>query len=63
MRLSAMLGVVCILTGLGILFLLRGPLLSFTILILEGLGILLGVVLILFGIAMLIGFRRMWVRI
>jgi uncharacterized protein YjeT (DUF2065 family) len=60
MRSHQVLGVVLLIMGLAILYLLRGTLETLIVFILDFLGVLLGIVLILVGLALLFFRRRVW---
>jgi len=53
-------GALLIVAGGVILFLLRGPLISFIILVLEAVAIVVAILMIIAGIALIVGGR--WVR-
>jgi len=60
-------GAVMIIVGVVLLYLLRGPLVSLILLILEFLAVLVALVLVLVGVALLVGGsrvrRRFWMRL
>jgi hypothetical protein len=66
-RKNLLLGILFILAGLAILFLLREQLIKLIILVFDFLGIILGIVLILVGIGLLSGSlwmgSRRWYRL
>jgi hypothetical protein len=66
-RKNLLLGILFILAGLAILFLLREQLIKLVILVFDFLGIILGIVLILVGIGLLSGSlwmgSRRWYRL
>jgi uncharacterized membrane protein len=55
MRNSQLVGAVLIIVGVLMLYLLRGPLASLILLVLEFLAIVIAVILVLVGIALLVG--------
>lgn len=60
MRKYQVAGAALVVLGLLILFLLRDPLYTFIVVVIELLGIFIGIILVVVGIALLIGGR--WVR-
>lgn len=60
MRSGAILGVVLVLAGLLLLFILRGVLLQLILLVLGVIGVFVGLVLVLGGLAMIFWSRRRW---
>lgn len=54
MRTSLILGAALLLVGIGILYFLRGPLFRFIIIVLELLGIFVGFLFLLAGIALIV---------
>ena len=60
-------GAVMIIVGVVLLYLLRGPLVSLILLILEFLAVLIALILVLVGVALLAGAgrfrRRFWMRL
>lgn len=53
-------GAVLLVLGLLVLFLLRGPLYDFIVVVLQLIGIFIGIILVVVGIALLVGGR--WMR-
>ena len=51
-------GLVLLLIGFATLFLLRGPLYTFIVVVLNLIGIFVGILLIVIGVALIIGGRR-----
>jgi len=66
MRRIQVVGAVLLVVGLIMLYLLRGPLVALVLLVLEFLAIVVALVLVVVGIAMLLGSywirRRFWMR-
>jgi len=62
MRSQTVLGVVLVLAGLVLLYLLRGVLLDLILLVLGFLGVLLGLLLVAGGLALIFWSRRRWRR-
>ena len=66
MRSIQVVGALLIVVGVVMLYLLRGPLISLILLVLEFLAIVIALVLVVVGVAMLVGGRyvrrRFWMR-
>ena len=60
MRSETILGVVLVLAGLVLLFILRGVLFQLILLVLGVIGVIVGLVLVLGGLAMIFWSRRDW---
>jgi len=60
MRSQPILGLVLVLAGLALLYVLRGVFISLVVLVLGFLGVLLALVLIAGGLAMIFWSRRRW---
>ena len=67
MRGLQVVGVLLIVAGIIMLYLLRGPLVSLILLVLEFLAIVIALILVIVGVALLLGGcwarRRFWMRV